>query len=99
MPSGSIFRFPAYQKKVKDLKGDAPMKTSEELNVLKEEELEHVVGGEKIPDNGYDPDAPGITVTCKYSHFDPIKRMPQCDLSKADRTQTQCENCPLNDFF
>ena len=37
MPSGSIFRFPAYQKKVKDLKGDAPMKTSEELNVLKEE--------------------------------------------------------------
>ena len=66
------------------------MKTKEELNALKEEELEQVVGGEKNPGTQYDPEA---ELKCPHYFFDPIHWTERCCLPKESRTQEECNVC------
>ena len=72
------------------------MKTKEELNALKEEELEQAVGGEKLPDPKYDPEN---KTKCPHYFFDPIHWTEKCNLPKESRTLNECNVCPYNIFL
>ena len=67
------------------------MKRKEELNTLKEETLEQVVGGIK-EDPGY---CPGTGTECPHHSINAIHWNDQCDLPKESRTLEECDTCLL----